>query len=62
MSLPVQELPTEYKLVHAYRLPLRGRLGHVPALQVGYGSVTVMLLWSALTVTWQRATPFSSKT
>ena len=28
----VQELPTEYKLVHAYCLPLRGRLGHVPAL------------------------------
>ena len=29
----VQELPTVYKLIHAYCLPLRGRRGHVPALQ-----------------------------
>ena len=29
MSPPVQELPTAYKLVHAYCLPLRGRLGDV---------------------------------
>ena len=30
---PVQELPSAYKLVYLYCLPLRGRLGHVPALQ-----------------------------
>ena len=28
-----QELPSGYKFVCLYRLPLRGRLGHVPALQ-----------------------------
>ena len=33
MFPPVQELPTSYKLVRLYRLPLRGRLGHVQALQ-----------------------------
>ena len=33
MSEPVQELPTAYKSVRPYCLPLRGRRGHVPALQ-----------------------------
>ena len=32
---PPEELPTAYKLVHACCLPLRGRSGHVPALQRG---------------------------
>ena len=33
MFTPVQELPTAYKSVRLYCLPLRGRRGHVPALQ-----------------------------
>ena len=32
MSPPMQELPTAYKLVRLYCLPLCGRRGHVPAL------------------------------
>ena len=35
LGAPVQELPSAYKLVRLYRLPLRGRRGHVPALQLG---------------------------
>ena len=33
MSPPVQELPSAYKWVRLYCLPLRGLSGHVPALQ-----------------------------
>ena len=33
MSSPVQVLPIAYRLVYAGCLPLRGRRGHVPALQ-----------------------------
>ena len=33
LGAPVQELPNAHKLVRLYRLPLRGRRGHVPALQ-----------------------------
>ena len=31
---PVQELPTAYKPVRLYRLPIRGRRGHIPVLQI----------------------------
>ena len=33
LGAPVQELPIAYRLVYAGCLPLRGRRGHVPALQ-----------------------------
>ena len=50
MSPPVQELPNAHKLVRLYCLPLRGRRGHVPALQGLF-----RLLWCVFRVWIARA-------
>ena len=36
---PVQELPDAYKPVRFLCLPLRGRMGHAPSLQVSIATV-----------------------
>ena len=62
MSPPVQELPTAYKLVHAYCLPLRGRLGHVPALHWLFRlSWCVFRVWIARELAPVVAQPFATK-
>ena len=55
MSPPVQELQSMYRLVHACFLPLRGRLGHVPALHWLFRlSWCVFRMWIARSAaTWQ---------